>query len=231
MRFWGSILIAIIVGIAPLRAQDHLVPEDSVFTYAVNGRDILAYRVRLGKIFYPTIHGAEATLITVPSFHPEYAMSIARDEDKYIIRAQRTKTNFWYHAYRMRDYDRWKQGKLDEKRYQRAKEHPYWGLGFEDIEITHCDKELEPQLAAKVLSIWQARLLEVRHIKGHRFGLDGVRYHFSYESKAGQIWSPSSGSRMDKFVRLAENLIAYCEGDSAEPLNKVTLLADELLQE
>ncbi len=231
MRFGGIIVLVLVFAVLPAKAQDHLEPEKSIFYFVSGGRDLLNHYGLMGTMFHPVLGRSKASLLVSPSFQPQYAIGIFEKDGKFEVRGLRVETNLWYHQYRVKNFKKWQEGKLSDEDYQKNKDSPFWGKSFSELEMSKCKKSLEADMAEQFLAVWEKMLLGTRYRKKNRFGLDGTRYHFSFRSMEGQIWSPEGGTKMDKFVRLGESLVIYCEGDSAEPLNEAMVLGGELLKE
>lgn len=89
------------------------------------------------------------------------------------------------------------------------------------IAVNQLETPLPAGLAVLVGGVWRKMVQRVRHPKNMRFGMDGVRYHFSCRGletgwMAGQIRSPKSQTAPGKLVALSHLLYRYVEQDESK---------------
>ena len=143
-----------------------------------------------------------AVMVRRPSFDPESCLAIVQREEgpaTYAIALTRSNTNLWYWMHSVA------RGELRKA-----------------IEGKRFEATLPPELAGRVLKLWERMLGNVRYPKpeDETGGADGetieFRHNPSYSAaRYGETWSPSRGAPK-LFVDLGASLADYCEANADE---------------
>lgn len=174
------------------KAQDHLEPEDSIFSYGVSidvQDSILAPFLEI----YDEEYIVRA--IVSPSFAPEYAIAIKMEGKEYkIVHIQVAGNSLEYTD-------------KDNKTKIIRKEKVLSSVKAEDI--------------ISVWEGMLLRTKYVDYREGFKMGLDGTFYHFSMtpqtrfsRNTAGKIWSPDANSPTGLLVGISHDMVAYTNDDS-----------------
>lgn len=199
-------------------ATENLEPEDSQFSGEFMGgytRLVLNY---LGAAYDEDVL---VRLIGLPSFSPEYAVWLQKNGDRYHIAYESPEMQLW--GYQMMPL--MEQGAVqvmnddgkfvkDEKGLKELESK--YPKNPEDIQRKSCKKEIDKDLADKIVYVWNEMLLGTQYPRGRTMGLDGETYHFSgrgngYENYAGKVWSPNPDSKTGKLVEIAHLMTEYCQ--------------------
>jgi len=208
MKLFFSFIL-LMVGV-PAFAEDHLEPEQSqfsgIFMPQYYGTVLEAYSETYDKEFV-------ARAIVFPSFQPEYAVAIKKQNEEFKVVHLQTKKQFWA---------RIMEGKVEE-----------------EYEVDRCEKEIDKVLANKIISIWEKMLLGTKYrnyLKEDNMlvGLDGTTYHFSMRLPhlpgrwmAGKTWSPQVESPTGLLVGISDGLVSYCSGENSS-INDIEFKIEEL---
>lgn len=178
-------------------AADHLVPEESQFT----GIFLPQYYGKVLEVYSETNdENVIARTIVFPSFSPEYALAIKKEDDKYVVVHLQTKNQVWS------GYNETENGR--------------------DYNVNRCEKVINSDLAKRILAIWKIMLLNTKYNEDPISGLDGTTYHFSMRSHnrygwsfAGKAWSPEENSKVGLYVDISDRLISFCKDESNSTSN------------
>ncbi|MGH1542607.1 MAG: hypothetical protein ACRBHB_19450 [Arenicella sp.] len=221
-------------------ASEHLEPEDSQFS----GRFLEKYiETVLSYLSSAYEDDVEVRLIGLPSFSPEYALGVIAKEKKYYIFYESPEIQLWGYesiSSMKRGLENVKNNKrllAESKKSLKALESKY-PANPQDIPRRSCKKEIDKDLAEKIIYIWHEMLLGTRYSREPMVGADGEMYHFSGVVKngigiyAGQIWSPPSDSKTGKLVKMSSLMSEYCLKGKPETeknlVNRVDKLNTEL---
>ena len=173
------------------------------------------YQVLLKKSLVVT-PGTYGHMLVVPSFRPEYAISVYGDDFKegdvrqpqrFQITLTRAKTSL---------YDSLPRNNEAKKQLP--------------VEIQRVDVRISREFAVAIQQAWAAMLLKTRYPGFVYRGLDGRNIYFSVfvgglGEVEGMIWSPESGLTSE-MATLGEYLVGYCElSPDKRPDAKVLLMA------
>lgn len=192
------------------RSSPYLEPEDSPFSrhsgirfyQEMLGESLLGEAEREAQLLAPAWQQEEeAILVCLPSFVPEWALSVVGDRQAgywvLLVEAQESlwsSTRFWYSA----------EGDPAIPR------HP---------SVSTYRNALAADLGGAVCDIWSRVLFQTRYANEQWQGCDGVSYHFTYSrkgargvpKKSGKTWSPGKNSIPGKLVSLSHALGVYAK--------------------
>ena len=221
-------------------AQDHLEPEDSVYQGRAFQDDMLiGYDIDVVRKFEEFFAGGFGVrAIILPSFETEYGVGVTYDKDDPILVGLRADAKLWYYSI-LREYDsqtRPKNGRYEEKKKEDMRElRASLPPRIEDVKLKRCEMPLSAESHAILTNLWRTMLYGVRYPPTHRFGLDGISYHYSgafdRQTLAGQTWSPKKGTRLDRFTRMTEQLYAACSANDAAALSDAISIARSICKE
>lgn len=170
--------------------EDHLEPAEGYFNM---------YKYRYD--YYPFIYKhlikdlsdrPIARMLTLPSFEPENVLSIEAYNHK---------------------------GKGYKLIYRVCKESIWYKQDKDSVEVVEYEKEIDSTMAGLIEMIFQKVLLETKYFEDSQMGLDGVNYIFSgfngyFGIRAGEVWSPSKGTKMYELVLIGDYLIELAKSDN-----------------
>ena len=234
---------------ARIRYDEHLLPEQSVYTnidlrigmfaeeighefniYADYEENVV--RVLKDAFAYEIV----ARVVTFPSFEPESATVLQLKENEYKIlhfapsiqllhfeqlEIIRAKSGTDTHDRELIEYLEYLKGEGIEIPATR-----------EEVQVNRCELPISEALGLKLASLWSEMLFRTRYPSlptvGAKTkpalllnsGIDGTRYHFSYEypgfTLAGNIWSPREASITGRFVQISERMKQACLSEKNE---------------
>lgn len=230
-------------------AQDHLVPEDSVFT-APYVFEFEAYYADVVSAFEDVYdRDVFARMIVLPSFTPEYAVAVARDGDVFAILHVQPNHHIWdfhllesYKSGDIRSYDLEGNPTTQEVIAELEEMLPE---SVDALTVEKCEIAITKELAETLYSLWAEMLFRTRYVdyrpvsldgdETFTIGADGVTYHFGFEYGAdtltGKVWSPDEGTQTARFVEVAETMKTACLENAPARLNEVRAKAEALLAE
>ena len=214
---------------APATAQDHLVPDTSVFA------DPDSYLLKIRHVFAPAFE-PDITLraLVLGSFDKEYIVGLRIGDagaEAFLLEAS---SSIWDTEL----LEMYKTGEigpamtLDGKEIPLEQDEEYKALkkrtpaDYRDIKAVRRAKPLPRDLTEGIKKLWDVMLLGVRHPEEERDGLDGTTYHFSAWVQgrgdlSGHIWQPGPESKTGHLARLSRALAKFARGDgSVEVLTK-----------
>jgi len=252
-----SLLIASCCLISPPaigRDDEHLVPEDSVFS---------EYQPRWSKQYYDDYEENVlrffseafekeifARVVVYPSFSPEYVIAISRDDRDYKLHYLEAGVMLWPFEDLEEALIKEAEAATEEGR-QKAREviedlRSYVPESRDKVSVNRCESALPPAIGTDLHTLWSEMLFRTRYpdrrpvaIGGeiiNTFHLDGTAYHFSFEYDhtrlTGKTWSPEDDSINGKFVALTDILRKGCVERSSDFFkdleNKVENLSSDL---
>lgn len=239
--------------VARLNPDDHLIPENSVYTdISIRTQDPFSDLAKeyernvvgvLIDAFNPSV---VARVVVYPSFEPEYAVAMTFSDGRYSILHLEPSVQL-YHF----EVLKWLGSGADPrdpdgKKYLQMLDD----LGVElpanrgDVEVDRCERQIPSALGSDLYVLWSEMLFRTRYPDYRpaspddkpvwvNIGIDGTMYHFSYEypgvTLAGAVHSPREGSDTGKFVAIAELMKDACHAtDGAGVLNELAQRVDEL---
>jgi hypothetical protein len=222
---WKLLLLAGFLLGATAVADEHLVPERSVFANTAN-TFLLEYDTMVVSALEEAFtRDVRVRAIVQPSFQPEYAVGIKQRENGYRVFCLRPEIQLWaYETLKMM-----KAGSIrnlgsiissrtaSETREEIEKLEASLPANFRDVTIKSGDVEIAPDLAHLLVAAWETMLRQTRYDKAGRLGFDGVSYHFSmrsdYQDLAGYVWSPPPASTTGLLVEVVETMRLVCDSD------------------
>jgi hypothetical protein len=218
-RYTMKLLIPLLLFSSCVLSRDYLEPEDSLYT----GIFLIEYE----QMVLHALREADEREVLVrafvfPSFRPEYAIGIRKNEESHTIFKVSPKVQLWgYESLEMMKNEQ--VTVLEDGSFVRdvdgikALEEAY-PENYLDVPLVRCDAEVESDLANDIVALWEQMLFETRYEKSNSLGMDGTTYHFSmqvgFQTLAGKTWSPNNETRAGKLVALTHAMSAYCEESS-----------------
>lgn len=163
---------------------DHLEPTEGYFN--MYGHHYDYYPFIYEHLIKGLSYNTVARMVTLPSFSPEYVLSVETTDN----------------------------GKSFKVIYKICKESIWYSEKRDKIKVIKYEKDLDSAMVNLIEKIFDKVLLKTKYYKDFRMGLDGVNYIFSSKIKAGQVWSPKDGTKMNDLVELGELLIEYAQLNS-----------------
>ena len=160
--------------------SDHLESSNSIFDIYDFQFEYYSYVRNI--LFDGMTDMPEIRFLALPSFSPEYVVSIEKDEDEnhYLV----------YHI---------------------GKESIWYSEKKDKIKVEKVKREIGSESAALIKELFIEALKDTRQVEGMNQGLDGVNYFFSVSDwgpKTGTIWSPDDGTNMRELVNIGNELIS-----------------------
>lgn len=162
-----------------IEIQDHLEPEiGDLVTYKFS----LDYHSRIRSILLETLsERLTIRMVVLPSFSPEYVISLDIIGDDYLVTKIELDSNLWYST------------------------HP------EQVKKSITTKIIKPELADSLLSLYILALSRTKYPDEPMIIADGTRYHFAAGTPSGlrtaTKHSPRTGTRIAQLVYITEKLI------------------------
>lgn len=219
-------LIAILALHMPAAAQDHLLPEESLFTGIYHEQALSLLSSRLGRM-----HGLEAfaNAVVLPSFSREYVVVFERTKgDEYKLVCMQTAQSMGGYQ----QLNQLKSGRLrvsehgeDTTQKEIAKLEAALPEDHMNVEASVIEIELDQELGQDIYTVWGHMLYETRYPEPDKVtpesrasfgaGLDGTTYHFSFfhnhQPLSGWVWDYPADGRVAKLVALTEAAKEVCE--------------------
>ncbi|WBA44367.1 hypothetical protein [Hymenobacter canadensis] len=167
------------------QGKDHLVPTEGIFTSYSHEQ---AYYSRVGDVLLAGLTDSPlARVVVLPSFSPEYVLSLEQRAAKYYLTYRICQTRVWSN---------------------------YEKTPAIRIQVNTTTVELSKPAALLVAKAFKQAIAKTRYpapSKYHDNGSDGTSYHFSHFQlgiglRGGQTWSPEKGSKMSDLVALTTTL-------------------------
>ncbi|TVZ41814.1 hypothetical protein P886_1164 [Alteromonadaceae bacterium 2753L.S.0a.02] len=210
--------ILLFLSLTQFAHAENLAPEDSQFS-----GEIMAGYTHLVLKYLGAAYSEDVLvrLVGFPSFSPEYAVWLEEEGKQYKIVYESPEIQLW--GYQMMPLMEQESVQVmnddgefvkDEKGLKELEEK--YPKNPEDIPRKTCKKEIDKDLADKIVYVWKEMLLGTQYPREPTMGLDGETYHFSgrvngYENYAGKVWSPSKDSKTGKLVEVAYLMVEYCQ--------------------
>ena len=234
------VFVLLLLG-ASARAGDHLEPDTSAFE-----RDGLYGAFNAELFFEAFAEGAQARVIVIPSFEPEYAVWISvRNGTSRIISSHPEAPLESYDPEKLAganpNPEPLQPGSPPEK------EDALLTRFVRGIKLVRCEVVIEPGLAQRIARIWEEMLLQTRYdrpivtinargqtIERIRVVADGTAYHFSMSTGihdwAGYVGSPSDGTVTGDLVRITDAMRKLCQTHDWSVKPELTRLTENLLR-
>ncbi len=169
-----------------------------------NSLDI--YYSNLNKLFYNELNEIPyARFFVVPSFSKEYAFSVEKENNKFLIVSITPSESYW-----------------------RAKNK-------EKVKFEIHKKEIKKQLYRKIGILFQLLAKQTKNCENEVFKTDGHTYYFittdnKSEIRIGETWSPNENSNMGKLVSICNNLYEIGRNNQIS-LDEIDFEIDKLIAE
>ena len=203
-----------------------LEPADDLFS-SLNEPE--PYDLALRAALLPPRGYLRCQLVAIPSFEPEWAIYLTREEGSAPrLGSRRLGSHLWAEM-TSRISDNGRRGG-----YSLGPEAQTAALAELKIEVETSQAVVAVETADVLETVW-SRMLEGVHYPGTPWGgEDGVRYRASHWSRglgfrSGQTWSPRDESRPHALVKLAEQMAAFAHRPSREAELRLQEAADALL--
>ncbi|MBJ6108862.1 hypothetical protein JAO73_07575 [Hymenobacter sp. BT523] len=167
------------------QAKDHLLPSDGYFTSFAHER---AYYPRVREVLCAGLTDTPvAQVVVLPSFTPEYVLSLEERAAKYYLTYRICETSVW--------------ASLQDKSQP-------------PVSVKTTTVELNPPAAQAVASAVAQAISQTHYPEpstSRSLGFDGTTYDFSHFQlgvglQGGQTWSPRAGTKMSDLVALVTTL-------------------------
>lgn len=203
-----------------------LEPADSLFSW-LDEPD--PYQLALRAALLPPHKYLKCQLVVVPSFQPEWAIYLTRDEGSAPQLVSRRMSEHLWPAMTNTISENGK-----KRSYSIGREAQSAALKRLKIEVDTSHAVVAVETADIVEAVWSRMLERVRYPSTPWEGTDGVRYHVSHWSqgrgfRSGQTWSPPQGSRPYAFVKLSEQMHSFTQTASIDAEEKLRAAASTLL--
>lgn len=233
----GCVIAAALASTAD--AQDHLEPEDSIYTRWYDQEFDRYESIVVSKFKDSFDHGYIARTIVIPSFEPEWAVAIRQQEEKFSVLYLKPETHLWlfevlkdYEAGRITSRDR-EGNDTTQKDIRELRD--LTNVPLDKVKVERCKLPVDAPTGMQLLTLWKTALHQSRFPDKRRLGLDGVTYHFSGNfdqgAMAGKIWGPDKDSPMGKLIPIIDQLRAACVAKDASILEDVHSRAEALCAE
>ena len=230
------------VSAAMPRYEEHLLPENSVYT-DIKSRvgdkffSVYAdYEENVARVLFDAYHhDVVGRVFVLPSFEPEYAIALTLSDENYGVLHLKSSAQLWHFeslemlragAYRRREDTDGSELAADIKDLESR-----LPASRQEVVVEHCERMLSKKVGTKLYSLWSEMLFRTRYpdlrpaspkAKPVPLGLaiDGTAYHFSFEyprfTLAGKILSPGEDSVTGQFVAIAEMMKDACHAEDNE---------------
>lgn len=211
---------------APVTAQDHLLPEESLFTGIYYERALSLLSSRLGRMHGPD---AFANVVVLPTFSREYVILFEKPEaGEYKLVCMHTKQSMGSYQYleslksgRLTVFD----GQVDRTKQEIAQIESELPADYMDVEAVIVELDIDENVGRQLYEVWGRMLYQTRYPKpeslepGSRapfgVGYDGTMYHFSFfhdfQPLSGWTWGYPENGRVAKLVDLVTASKKACD--------------------
>ena len=200
-------LIVILPLVALASDENHLVPEDSVFSEPYN----LEYEILVSRFFAQHLTWGQPRMVVLPSFQNEYALEINSTDVECTLAIVQASNSLWTHVLRT-------EGELEDD-----PELVELFATFPDdpltLSIIRYEAKIDNSICNRVISMWRTTLLDTKYRDVSpsdeiAITVDGISYHFSMWMfgngvVAGMTHSPVQSTIPGMFVELGKALTKY----------------------
>jgi hypothetical protein len=189
--------------------NDHLEPKRDFSSYEGVLKEY--YENVFPKLLAGMSERPLARYMVLPSFSPEYVLSLEKEDKSgyFFLKLKYLNRNYWY-----------------------AKSRKLVGSNSNK-------KRISDSLAFEIENLFKVATEGIKNPKGETKGLDGATYYFStYRENKGLItgekWSPKEGTKMDSLVNLCEQYSALVKGkgiSEQELINRTQQLTNQLKEQ
>lgn len=220
-------------------AQDHLEPEDSIYTSWYDHEFDQYESIVVSKFKDSFDHGYIARAIVIPSFEPEWAVAIQQQEETFSFLYLKPEMHLWLFEV-LKDYETGRITSRDREGNDTTQKdirelRDQLTVPLDKVKVERCELPVDAPTGMQLSMLWRTALRQTRFPDKRRIGFDGVTYHFSGNfdqgAMAGKIWRPDKGSSMGKLILIIDQLRAACVAKDASILEDVHLRAVALCAE
>ncbi|MGI4875533.1 MAG: hypothetical protein ACRYFX_30630 [Janthinobacterium lividum] len=201
------LLLAVLLGAAyPALAQadDHLTPPTDAF---MDDAELWTYRVELGrKLGVGRTHLPLVQVTVMPSFEPEYLLSVAQTGMNYTLTYRKATKNLWHASpHKVLANVTF----LDP--HGNTLTPPKPRIVPDSVQITTEQVLLQPRLAQALTDLFNVALAQTRYANNDLLRIDGTTFTFIARNeqlvyRSGNTWSPRPGTHMAALVKLVDGL-------------------------
>ncbi|MEO6873372.1 MAG: hypothetical protein ABI222_00985 [Opitutaceae bacterium] len=174
--------------------ETHLEPVNGYLSsYGFDQPYLVSVRnILVGRV----VESSPAVMVTLPSFSEETMVYLSLKDGSTFVVSATTSKSIWSNE------------------------------NADKIVVIEKQKQISKDVADQIRAGFTLATAQTRYPDFAKIGLDGVTYHFSTFAtgigiRAGQTWSPDSGTVCGKLVNLGEQMHAYVRGETtAENLKK-----------
>ncbi|MGD9800928.1 MAG: hypothetical protein AB7V02_10060 [Parvularculaceae bacterium] len=160
----GSVIAAALATTAD--AQDHLEPEDSIYTRWYDQEFDRYDSIVVSKFEDSFDHGYIARAIVIPSFEPEWAVAIQQQEEKFSLLYLKPETHLWlfevlrdYEAGRITSRDR-EGNDTTQKDIQELRDQLI--VPLDKVKVERCELPLDAPTGEQLTTLWRTALRQTR---------------------------------------------------------------------
>ncbi len=218
MRKALRVFIFLLTAFTSASAQDHLEPENSIFSeFSSRGGYYGFHKYHddvLTVLREAFANGVVARAIVFPSFEPEFAVVIRKEDDRYTILHLEPEKQIWSSWHERYD-DIGRLAPSPETKDSNERDTP------SEINVRRCEMPIPNDLGEALTDLWVTMLRQTRFPNRRGIGLDGVTFHFSAEDidgrqwLAGKIWTPRGDTATAKFAEITLELKDSCLSSDA----------------
>ena len=222
-----ALLTAVQTG-AKAAAEDHLIPEASMFTNLFFEKTWSLMAQRLGRM---SDLKAFAHAVVFPPFSQEYVIVFEEDAGKYSLVCMQLETPlFAYQMLEMIENGTFIYSDPEQKNAEITKLKRTLPENVNDVEAKITEIPLDEDLGKLLYVVWGQMLYQTRYpipevISPNSWpsftpGEDGTYYHFSffqnYTPLSGWTWGYIRGGLVDKFIDVTETANATCDSGNTD---------------
>jgi hypothetical protein len=238
------------------RYDEHLLPEDSVYTdVGLRGVDpyydfYKDYEENVVRVLFDAFDDTVvARVVVYPSFQPEYVVGLVLNDKKYeLLHLEPSVQLYQFEGLEVMKACGYKpmddpDGSKHAASIREVEDH--LPPSREDVAVERCERNISEAIGAKLYNLWGEMLFRTRYpdlrpvdpnskARMINLGIDGTRYHFSFEYPgivlAGNIWSPRPESNTGQFVSITSLMKEACHAtDNDKILTEIERRVDDLM--
>lgn len=173
-------ILSIISASKAIAQTDHLEPANSIFD--IYNSDLKYYSNVTNILFNGLTDRLEVRFLILPSFTPESVLDIEHDE----------KNSKYYLIYHICETMVWDNKNLKE------------------IKVNKYKREISASSVHLIIDLFETAIQKAEYPKNKNISVDGINYFFSinsFELKTGKVCSPFPNTKMDRLVKIGDELI------------------------
>ncbi len=233
------IMFFVVTSATKVRAQDHLVPEQSMLSDPLHGD----YYLMISDVFKEA-YGSDVLLrsVVLPSFRPEYVVFLKKQGGQYNLILLSLELQLYSYE-NLKDMKSGRSKVIEEDGTERLDAEgiklleSIYPEDYKDVEILRKEILIEKEVADQMVRIWQDHLLNTKHTLENFGSIDGVSYHFSMRASgqdswsnfgqniSGQTHSANDSENMNNLIGLVHRVAQYAQhGNDQAKSNMVQAL-------